>query len=100
MTDHEQRIRKLEERYIQLEAASIMATQAMGVLLALVEDTALDPQHRHVQREDMRRTYNRLLREHTDKFLALVSDHDPNLAAKLRGVMRQQLDGPDPDPSA
>jgi hypothetical protein len=97
MDDVEERLRALESRYMSLEAFSIFQTQAIGVLLALIEYCAAELGLKTIARPKIRQLYAKMLREETEKFLATIADDSPDFASKIREILAKELDRHDGD---
>jgi hypothetical protein len=89
----EERLAALERTWLRLEASSVFETQAIGVLLALIEACA--DAAKLQCRPSMRELYTKMLREQTEKFLAAAADEEPLFASQLREILKSQLDKPD-----
>jgi hypothetical protein len=83
----EKRLAALEQRYLELEAASVMQTQCVDVLVGLLEHGVAEP-----FRSQLRGMYRQAVRESTETFLRTAADDAPNLASRLREILRHQLD--------
>lgn len=94
-----ERVQMLEKRALISEAMHLYQSQAVGVLLALIEHNAetLGPL-KMVNKGEIRRYYERTLREETEKQLAWLSDHSPYLATAFRDVLKEKLDPPPLEP--
>jgi hypothetical protein len=86
----EDRVAELERKWLRHEAESVFLIQAVGVLLALI-DACADAAKLRVK-PSIRELYTKMLREQTEKFLAMMADHDPKLASQLREILKSQLD--------
>jgi|GEM_PF-6100643 len=94
-----ERVQMLEKRLLISDAITLYQSQALGVLLALIEYHAetLGPL-KMVDKGEIRRYYETTLRTETEKQLAWLSDHSPYLATAFRDVLKEKLDPPPPEP--
>jgi hypothetical protein len=88
--DTEKRLQALERHYLSLEASSIFTTQAIGVLLALIEACANAAKLQ--SHPPIRELYTKLLRENTETFLRTAADDSPALASRIREILARELD--------
>jgi hypothetical protein len=89
----DERLRHLEQRALVAEAMSLYHSQALAVLLALIEYNAetLGPL-KMVNKGEIRRYYEKTLNEETEKQLATFADDQPALASVYREVLKSRLD--------
>ena len=91
--DLESRIEGLEQQLFALQVSSVFHARAVGVLLALIEYYGEKHNPRTMtQTGETRRIYRTKLREWIEAHLAGIADENPDLATRMREVLKEQLD--------
>jgi hypothetical protein len=85
----ESRLKALEAEYLSLQANTTLLATAVGVLLALVEQSSTEP-----LRSQVRDLYRKALKREVDEFLRHQADSNPALANAVRLRLAIVLDEP------
>ena len=87
--DYDARIQQLERERDLLHATTLFQTFAHAVLYSIVREIGASSES---SRANIDKVYRDTLKAHTERYLAGLADSQPAFAARLREILKAQLD--------